>query len=769
MDTFTLISIIASLASIIGLILAFRNKTSNKNTETKIINTGEGNVAVGKHINQGVINKITNLLNLPKSIVIPIVLLLSALLAYGGNILWSQHLIKMEDKHLNFCDTEDTVYTIVIYPFLSYAESVAGSYDFQSAIMDELNEIKHKYNLPLEVAMFKTNKYFSRGAIQDNIKEISKRCVNFAVWGYYSDAPQGSNQPPANMHLAIVDPSIFMGMAAQHQEIDLKAINPIEFRQEKGIRQIKDLVLLIGAIAAYDQGNFKTADELFDQIEVKQMGNDCEAVANYLYWSRLLWYIGQCKRSDFFASRARTISDSLYCSNFTRAQALEQLGNIQAAYHGNAPKAIELIEQAIMEVNKAPGTSADTILPFYYNSLATAHFSNRDMHKARNAQEESLHLLEAKGQLSRVDSMLKATGLVNLSSMDMEVRNMDKAKARLDEALCIEERVYPQIHPSIAQTLNLFSKYYLLIGDFPQALEYQIRILEIRKALLPPGHFQLGHAYHNIAFILKSSPSKLEEALRYGKKTVQNFAAQEPIDTLALATAHSTLHSIYMQLGEHDQAYEHLNESRRLKLILLNNDPLHWEFLKSHFDQTEYYYATKDYKRATKSVDSALIIAHKLYERGAAATEDLIVLTDSKIKMLAKSGECEAAEKLMPTLQQYIASLDEASQSREIHNQALVLLTYAHCARDLALAQQQIKILDAYFEQQKTPLAPSLKVDKATAYHTFADLHYQLGNKDQAASLNKIALALVKGVIPQKNYKSRDIYELQQRLNEPVF
>ena len=226
MDTFTLISVIAALASIIGLILSLRNKTTQQNINLKDVKGNKGTVAIGSpHIDQRVITTNTKQVRLPKVITLLLIILLSTLiLAYGGSQWWHQYKNSRADQQLNFCQDEDT-YSVVIYPFFSYSGKNGATYDFQSAIEHELNELLDKHDLPIKVARFHTDSYLSHGAIQENIDEVERRCATFAIWGYYSNPPINSNQPSLNMHLAIVDPSIFMGMAVQHEEVDLKANN----------------------------------------------------------------------------------------------------------------------------------------------------------------------------------------------------------------------------------------------------------------------------------------------------------------------------------------------------------------------------------------------------------------------------------------------------------------------------------------------------------------------------------------------------------------
>ena len=85
------------------------------------------------------------------------------------------------------------------------------------------------------------------------------------------------------------------------------------------------------------------------------------------------------------------------------------------------------------------------------------------------------------------------------------------------KALEIWERVLPPEHPDLARSYNNVCATYYALGDHKQALEYKLKALEIRERVLPPEHPSLATSYNNVGYTygtLGDNQKKLEYYLK---------------------------------------------------------------------------------------------------------------------------------------------------------------------------------------------------------------------------------------------------------------
>ena len=68
------------------------------------------------------------------------------------------------------------------------------------------------------------------------------------------------------------------------------------------------------------------------------------------------------------------------------------------------------------------------------------------------------------------------------------------------KALEIRERVLPPEHPDLARSYNNVGATYSALGDHKQALEYKLKALGIRERVLPGNHPSLARSFNNIAW-----------------------------------------------------------------------------------------------------------------------------------------------------------------------------------------------------------------------------------------------------------------------------
>lgn len=109
---------------------------------------------------------------------------------------------------------------------------------------------------------------------------------------------------------------------------------------------------------------------------------------------------------------------------------------------------------------------------------------------------------------------------------------------------------------NLATGYNNVGSTYGALGDHKQALEYQLKALEIRERVLPPEHPDLAISYGNVGstYCALGEPQK---ALEYELKVISIFEKVLPQNHPHLATSYNNVGSTYGALGDHKQALEY--------------------------------------------------------------------------------------------------------------------------------------------------------------------------------------------------------------------
>ena len=112
-----------------------------------------------------------------------------------------------------------------------------------------------------------------------------------------------------------------------------------------------------------------------------------------------------------------------------------------------------------------------------------------------------------------------ATLANNLSTIYQDMGQLDRALEFQLKALAIKEAVLDKNHPSLATSYNNVSMIYQDMGQLDRALEFQLKALAIREAVLDKNHPSLAQSYHNLSYNYQDMNDNAT-ALAYAEKAV---------------------------------------------------------------------------------------------------------------------------------------------------------------------------------------------------------------------------------------------------------
>ena len=124
------------------------------------------------------------------------------------------------------------------------------------------------------------------------------------------------------------------------------------------------------------------------------------------------------------------------------------------------------------------------------------------------------------------------------------------------KALEIWERVLPPDHPDLALSYDNVGSTYGALGDHKQALEYQLKALEIRERVLPPEHPDLASSYNNVGYTYGDLGDHKQE-LEYQLKDLAICERVLPPDHPDLAISYNNVGATYGALGDHEKELEY--------------------------------------------------------------------------------------------------------------------------------------------------------------------------------------------------------------------
>ena len=184
-----------------------------------------------------------------------------------------------------------------------------------------------------------------------------------------------------------------------------------------------------------------------------------------------------------------------------------------------------------------------------------------------------------------------------------------KALEFYTKALNIYEKVLGKDHPYTATSYNNIGYVYSDMGDYPKALEFYTKALDIREKALGIGHPDVANSYNNIGNVygyIGDYPKALEfltKALHIKEKVL----GKDHPDT---ASSYNSIGSVYYRMGDYTKALDFYTKALNIREKVLGKD--HPNTANSYNNIGSVYYRMGDYTKALDFYTKALNIQEKV-------------------------------------------------------------------------------------------------------------------------------------------------------------
>ena len=184
------------------------------------------------------------------------------------------------------------------------------------------------------------------------------------------------------------------------------------------------------------------------------------------------------------------------------------------------------------------------------------------------------------------------------------------ALSYLGKTLNIRQKTLPAQHPDLATAYNDIGSMYYKSGDYPKALSSFQEGLDIRAKVLPADHPDLATSYNNLGSV-HSMMGEYSNAVLFIGKGLAMCQRALPLDHPTLATVYSNMGSVYFCMGEYSTALCWFEKGLEMRQRLLPAD--HPALAASYNDIGSVYSNVGDYAQALLCLEKALDIRHKTF------------------------------------------------------------------------------------------------------------------------------------------------------------
>ncbi|MFA6138331.1 MAG: tetratricopeptide repeat protein [Sulfurimonas sp.] len=165
--------------------------------------------------------------------------------------------------------------------------------------------------------------------------------------------------------------------------------------------------------------------------------------------------------------------------------------------------------------------------------------------------------IELEKLLERLDtsenSELKLNLLFQITAIYQDIGDYKQALEFQLQALKLREEILGEKHPDLATSYGRLSTIYHDMGELDKALEFQLKAIKIREKVLGEKHPDLAASYNNLSAIYQAM-GELDKALELQLKAMKiaDLGEKHP----DLATGYNNLSMIYKAMRELDKALE---------------------------------------------------------------------------------------------------------------------------------------------------------------------------------------------------------------------
>jgi tetratricopeptide (TPR) repeat protein len=181
------------------------------------------------------------------------------------------------------------------------------------------------------------------------------------------------------------------------------------------------------------------------------------------------------------------------------------------------------------------------------------------------------------------------------------------------ENVRINEKILAADDTDLATAYNNIGETYKYLGDYQKSLEYGLKDLAICEKVLSAEHPNLATSYNNIGLTYQYL-GDFQKSLEYGLKALsireKVLSAEHP----SLATSYNNIANTYQYLGDYQKALEYGLKSLVIREKVLSAE--HPDLANSYNNIAITYYYLKDYAMAYSFIQKAIAIFTKILPKG---------------------------------------------------------------------------------------------------------------------------------------------------------
>lgn len=266
------------------------------------------------------------------------------------------------------------------------------------------------------------------------------------------------------------------------------------------------------------------------------------------------------------------------------------------------------------------------------NTLAIIYEGKGDMEEAKRTLRR---VVEIRRQDPEPGSNL-AANLNNLAILMHRTGELEGADELFEEAIDVVERIWGEIHPYMAYTLNGYSGVHQQLGNYDRAEEDLLRALDIGRTVFPPEHPFIAVVLHNLGKLFEESGDP-SEALRYFEESLSLRLQSLPPTHPDLAASMDGAGLMFIELGQPAEAEKLLRKALEIRLQAYSEDDWRIAQVEAHlgrsllhqdqFSEAEYY-LSKSHQTLLKSrgghdvhTQRAFSDLQRLYQQTGVVTE----------------------------------------------------------------------------------------------------------------------------------------------------
>jgi len=377
----------------------------------------------------------------------------------------------------------------------------------------------------------------------------------------------------------------------------------------------------------------------------------------------------------------------------------------------------------------------ETCLNFVYN-LSAAFHCNRDEHPIQKKLylPHAISLWEAFNSKQNLDLAILST---NVAMCERAIGNYPEALKWQLKDIEISERVLPPDHPNLAISYSNLSGIYRDLGDANEALKWQLKDIEISERVLPPGHPDLAASYNNLSGIYRDL-GDANEALKWQLKTVDITERILSPDHPDLATSYNNLSAIYRDLGYTNEALKWQLKAVDIRERVLS--PAHPALATSYNNLSAIYRALGDANEALKWQLKAVDISEHVLSPDHPALAVSYNNLSLTYRALGDANEALKWQLKAVDIRERVLHSGHPSLATSYNNLSLIYRSLGKANKAL---KWQLKAVDI-----REQVLPSDHPDLATSYNNLSLIYRSLGKANKALKWQLKAVDIRKQVLP---------------------